>query len=273
VIWDDTGYRSPWELLWLYTGPMSVQDEGWLGGLLTVTRWLSIRTPWQEVVRDYRSSYDCTGPVAAYIDEQMAQDRALFAGYQVEPSGTMYDLTQALNSAAGMLALVYVACHAEFGDQVSECTLGHLRLVHADPMKFRRLTSASTLVFLNACLSGSLGYDTKKFNDGVLRGFPEVFLRSGAAGVLATNGRVGDQLAFEMARELFQHLRDHPGTSVAEAVRELRASAARLTPAELAAVKDTKANKQLLPLLYRFMYLYYGSPRTVVSPHADGGAT
>jgi hypothetical protein len=265
VIWDDTGYRIPWELFWLDSGPASGRPDGWLGGLLTVTRWLSIRAAWQDVVRDYRSLYTCTGSVAAYVDAQMEHDQSLLASYQVEHSGSMYELTKALTAGTGALALVYVACHAEFGDQVTECALGQLPLVHVDPMRFARLMPSAAVVFLNACHSGSLGYDTKRFNDRVLRGFSEVFLRSGAAGVLATNGSVGDSLAFEMARDLLQHLRDNPGQPVAEAVRELRAQAARLTPADLAAVSGAEANKELLPLLYRFMYVYYGSPRTVIT--------
>jgi hypothetical protein len=159
-----------------------------------------------------------------------------------------------------------VACHAEFGDQVEESTIGRMSLASLDIMKFRRLARAATFVFLNACHSGSLGYDTKRFNDRVLRGFSEIFLRSGAAGVLATGGSVGNRLAYEMASELLTHLESNPGTSVAAAVREVRARAAKLTSADLASIEGVEANKQLLPLLYRFMYICYGSPRTVMAP-------
>lgn len=274
VIWDETGYRIPWELLWLEADPASDRADGWLGGLVTVTRWLTIHAAWEKVIRDFRDAHVCTGPVAAFIDEEMMHDKALFESYQVEHSGSMYELATALQGAdpaevpapSADLALVYVACHAEFGDQVTESTIGRMPLVHFDPMKFRRLARAATFVFLNACHSGSLGYDTKRFNDHVLRGFSEVFLRSGAAGVLATGGSVGNRLAYEMASELLTHLESNPGTSVAAAVREVRARAAKLTSADLANVEGVEANKQLLPLLYRFMYICYGSPRTVMVP-------
>ncbi|MFB9830997.1 CHAT domain-containing protein [Actinoallomurus acaciae] len=270
VIWDDTGYRIPWELFWLENN--SGRYEGWLGGIVTTTRWLSIRTSWPEAVRDYRSAHTCTGPVATYIDGAMDHDLSLLSGYQVEPSGSMYELTKALRTDGDALALVYVAAHGEFGEQVSECTLGSLPLMHVDPMRFLRLKPSATFVFLNACHSGSLGYDTKWINDRVLRGFAEVFLRSGAAGVLATNGGVGDRLAHEMAGELLRRLRDTPGLSVAQAVRDLRAEAASLAPVDLAAVTGTAANKKLLTLLYRFMYVCYGSPRTQVLPDTAKGA-
>jgi hypothetical protein len=271
VIWDDTGYRIPWELFWLGSRPTSGRDEGWLGGLLTVTRWLTIHATWQEFVRDYRSAYTCSGPVAAYVDAQMAHDQSLLASYQVEQSSSMYDLTKTLGAGSGALGLVYVACHAKFGDQVNECILGGLPLLHVDPMRFTRLMQSAAIVFLNACHSGSVGYDTKRFNDKVLRGFSEVFLRSGAAGVLGTTGSVGDKLAFEMAREMLQQLTAKPGQSAAEALRELRAQVARLSPADLAAVAGVEANKDLLSLLYRFMYVYYGSPRTLVTLTTSGG--
>ncbi|GII62346.1 hypothetical protein Skr01_24310 [Sphaerisporangium krabiense] len=271
VIWDDTGYRIPWELFWLdYDGGRS---EGWLGGVVTLTRWLSIRTPWPETVRDYRSAHTCTGPVAAYVEPRMPQDHALLTSYHVERSADMPALAKALRAHGTALALIYVACHGRFGDQVTESALGGLPLKHADTMKFLRLRSAATLVFLNACQSGALGYDTDRFNDRVLRGFAEVFLRSGAAGVLATSGNVGDREAWKMARELFRYMREHPGRPVAEALRELRARAATLSPADLAGVSGRAADEELIPLLYRFMYVYYGSPRTLVTPDAALGAS
>jgi hypothetical protein len=265
VIWDDTGYRIPWELLWLETDPHSDRVEGWLGGLVTVTRWLSIRSAWPEVIRDYRTAHICAGPVAAYIDAQMAHDRSLLNGYRVEASNSMYELTEALSRDDSALALIYIACHGTSSDQLSECKLDSLSLMHVDPMHFRRLSSAAAVVFINACHSGSVSYDAGRFNDRVLRGFSEVFLRSGAAGVLATSGGVSDRLASAMASDLFRHLREYPDRSVAEAVRHLRAGAARLTPTDLASVMGTEANRELLPLLYRFMYIYYGSPRTLLS--------
>jgi hypothetical protein len=108
------------------------------------------------------------------------------------------------------------------------------------------------------------------YNDGALRGFAEVFLRAGAAGVLATTGAVGDDLARTVAGDLFAHLELNPGLPVAEAVRQLREQAAKLIAAELNQTGLSEAERQaadlrLLPLVYRFMYVYYGSPRLLLS--------
>jgi CHAT domain-containing protein len=271
VIWDQTGYGIPWELFWLERAPCSGRSEGWLGGLVTVTRWLSIATAWGEVVRDYRSVHLCAGPVAAYVAEEMAHDLTPFHPYHVERSDSMPALAKTLQAEGDALAMVYVACHGTYGTRLSECTLGGVPLDRFDPKRFDRLGSAATFVFLNACHSGSLVDDAGRFNDRTLRGFAEVFLRSGAAAVLATSGRVGDRQAYEMAGQLIRHLHDHPGRSVAEALRELRGEVACLTPDDLLEMEGTEANKSLLPLLYRFMYVLYGSPRTTVSPATGEG--
>ncbi|MBC6461076.1 CHAT domain-containing protein [Actinomadura sp. HBU206391] len=264
VIWDQTGYGIPWELFWLERAPGSGRTEGWLGGLVTVTRWMSIETAWGETVRDYRSEHTCAGPVAAYVAADMEHDLSLLGPYHFESSDSLPRLAKALEDG-DPLAMVYVACHGTYGTRLSDCVLGGVPLDRFDPRRFDRLGPAATFVFLNACHSGSLVDDAGRFRDRALRGFAEVFLRSGAAGVLATSGRVGDRQAHEMAGQLFRHLRDHPGRSVAEAVRDLRAEMARLTPDDLLDVDGPEGNRRLLPLLYRFMYVFYGSPRTAVS--------
>ncbi|MBB5083068.1 CHAT domain-containing protein [Nonomuraea endophytica] len=269
VIWDDSGYQIPWELFWLSN--RHGEGEGWLGGLVTVTRWLSIKTAWPEKIRAYSDAHVCTGPVATFIDEAMDVDHGLFEPYRVEPSASMRDLARALRSGEAGLSLVYVACHGEYGASPRECTLGTMPLVHIDNVNLARLSGSATFVFLNACHSGALGYDTDMFNDRVLRGFSEVFLRSGAAGVLATQGAVGDKLAHQLAGELLRHLGEHPGLSVAEALRAMRAKAAGLAPIDLPDAAGAAVNREILPLLYRFMYVYYGSPATLISPELRVG--
>ena len=74
-----------------------------------------------------------------------------------------------------------------------------------------QLREQATLVFLNGCHTGSVGIDLGTYNDGALRGFAKVFLRSGAAGVLATTGAVGRDEARVLADDLLKHLRVAPG--------------------------------------------------------------
>lgn len=264
VIWDETGYGIPWELFWLKPPPGSPYRSGWLGGLVTVTRWLTVNAAWP-VVRDYSSPHTCEGPVAAYIADDMRHDDALLRQFASEPIAGIRSLPKAL-AAGGPLGMVYVACHGKFGFGEDDCSLDDVPLVMLEGgSDFDRLASAATFVFLNACHSGQLLAEEGEYADQTQRGFSEVFLRSGAAGVLATSGAIGDEEAHQVADELLRLLRARPKTPVAVALRELRSSVAHLSPDDLFDAEASEEQRALLPLLYRFMYVYYGSPRTVVS--------
>ncbi|WP_329375445.1 CHAT domain-containing protein [Streptomyces sp. NBC_01483] len=272
VIWDETGYGIPWELFWLDAPPRSPHRAGWLGGLITLTRWLTVNAAWS-VVREYAEPHTCAGPVAAYIAEDMRNDDRLLHAYASEGIAGVRGLPKAL-AAGAPLGMVYVACHGTFGSGEDDCLLGDVPLVMLEGgNSFERLASAATFVFLNACHSGQLLADEGEYADQTQRGFSELFLRSGAAGVLATSGAIGDEEAHQMADELLQLLSARPHTPIAVALRELRSTVAHLTPADLLDVEGKEEQRRLLPLLYRFMYVYYGSPRTVVTLTAREAST
>lgn len=280
VIWDDTGFRIPWELFWLEADPDSGQVSGWLGAIETVTRWLTIDMSWPKRLKPFQDPYQSNGAVAAFIDTPMARDASLLVGFRVEPAADMEILFKKLTTGTGELAVVYVACHGTFSDRPRDCKLGDFTLERAIELihlgsDLARLRDQPTLVFLNACNSGSLGIDEGTYNDEALRGFAEVFLRAGAAGVLATTGAVGMDAAHEVARDLLNHLRTFPDVPVAEALRRLRVRAWRGTDLALLKTKPTQANRAaadavLLPLIDHFMYVYYGSPRMVISLARSG---
>ncbi|MBY8846057.1 CHAT domain-containing protein [Streptomyces sp. SP2-10] len=264
MVWDETGYGIPWELFWLEAPPGSSWREGWLGGLVTMTRWLTINAAWS-VVRDYATSHTCAGPVASFVADDMRHDDALLSRFASETIPGIRGLSKTL--ATGQpLGMVYVACHGKFESDEDDCRLGDVPLVMLEGGgRFGRLASAATFVFLNACHSGRLLAGDGTFADQAQRGFSEVFLRSGAAGVLATSGEVGDEEAHQMAGELLKLLCERPQMPVAAALRELRSVVAHLMPADLFDAEANEEQRRLLPLLYRFMYVYYGSPRTTVA--------
>jgi hypothetical protein len=253
---------------------------------MTVTRWLTVTT--SSIVQDFTKNLGhASGPVAAYIhedpepdrsgpepDRSMARDRELLQDFQVDYADSMWDLlTSLLDPEEAALAMVYAACHGEFSDRPGESALGGLLLDSANMLSdrgFRRLHNRQTLVFLNACSSGPLGEDRKRYNDGALRGFPKMFLETGAAGVLATAAPVESDLAHQVARDLFERLRLEPGLPIARAVRDLRRRAVDSLPVDiwrtgLPARDQQAANERLQLVLNRFLYLYYGSPRMAIS--------
>ena len=278
VVWDDTGYRIPWELLWLPSKPGATGPEpGFLGAVLTVTRRVSTHVAFPEIMRTFADPVPCQacGPVATYFADDMTSDEELFTDYVVDPVASMEALFANLATQPEALSMVYVACHGTFSDRPDEFVLGGLpygRAVEFD-YDLPRLRTQPALVFLNSCVSGLESVDTGKYNDGAQRGFAEVFLCSGAAGVLATTGAVGKNEARVLAGKLLKHLRTDPGLSVAEAVRQLRAQVLdemNKNPqwflSGLSAAERNAADKALLPLLYPFMYVYFGSPWLLVSP-------
>jgi len=295
VIWDSTPYRIPWEMLWLSppegnTGP----ERGFLGAVVEVTRQFKLNGPFPELMRtsEIPAPYQSSGPVAAYIDPRMSLDRTLFTDLTLDDEiESMEDLFASLAGKpgasgepreSGPVALVYVACHGTFGDRPEECVLDdfpYTSTADYDDDELFRLRVEPTLVFLNGCETGLVGVDVRKYNDGALRGFAEVFLRAGAAGVLATTGAVGTSDARVLAGKLLSWLKANPGLPVAEGVRQLRAEAlaeykrnrwwlrSKLSPSQ-----RYEANVRLLPLLYPFMYVYFGGPWMVANDQlSDAG--
>ena len=279
VVWDDTGFRIPWELFWL-TDPEKRRRPNFIGALMTVTRWLDM-TP-STIVQDFTADPgQANGPVAAHVydnpkdpDKSMARDKELLQDFQVEYEDRMSDLLTSLQDPDHpALAMVYAACHGEFGEEPGGCRVGELTLESAYMQAdygFHRLRNRQTLVFLNACATGPVGEDSGRYNDGALRGFPKMFLETGAAGVLATAAPIESDFAHRAARGLFERLRPDPNLPVARAVRDLRREAADSLPphiwqTDVPASQRKAANATLLPVLYWFMYLYYGSPRMAIS--------
>jgi len=238
VVWDDTGFRIPWELLWLPPNSADGESAGnRLGAVATVTRWLSLRPSADAPgrVKTWLNSvpYQARGGVVYYIAAGMKHDETLFSRSMVEPATSMRDLFTKLRTRApsSELAMVYVACHGEFSGNADDCVLGGFPLGLTTELNHDliRVSERDTFVFLNGCNTGSIAMDRLDkgtYNDGALRGFAKFFLLSGAAGVLATTGAVRNDDAGYLARDLLACLKEHPELSVADAVRQLRANAA-----------------------------------------------
>jgi CHAT domain len=308
VIWDDTEFRIPWELLLLPpSSPGAGGSAERLGAVATVTRWLSLHqsaTAAAEVkMWDNEDPYEADGAVIAFIADDMAHDKSLFDGIVMESADSMSELFSKLKTSdpRAMLALVYVACHGEFSGHPDDCVLGDFPLGLTAELNHDliRVREVDTLVFLNGCNTGSIAGDGASpdeqirlnkgsYNDGALRGFAKFFLLSGAASVLATTGAVGKEDAKHVAAELLKYVKAHPEMPVAEAVRHIRANAAKRMTWDLflhsvprdglsteqrvrAAERRRKANETLHELLFPFMYVCFGSPRMLLALTAREG--
>lgn len=283
VIWDDLRYRMPWELLWIEGKSNTIRPSSWLGAEASVTRWGTLEVQQPEYVKDFRKAYVCRGNAAAYVHAPMPDEdtlRSAFPRLMTTPSVTKLAqlLASAVSATTEALAMVYVACHGRrSGSALEPASLADFSLEDAAEYMFERLRDpAETFVFLNACYSGDLTENAVGFNDGVHPSFAREFLRRGAVGVLATTGRVGEDVALQTVKDLLKFIGKHPNTPVPEVLRQLRQDIWKAVEAELhraaestvppgGPIAEPTVTKVQFSLLYRFMYVYYGSPRTVLA--------
>lgn len=267
VIWDDTDYDIPWELLWLDGGlPEQGLAPGHLGAVVTVARWTTIHevgTP------PLARAEECAGHVLCYFHEHMDADVGAFSGFSHRPHRELLPFLGELERAELRAGLVYLACHGTYGQQLRDLMLGHARWVEMNDVDMAALRHHATLVCLNACHTARVVHNTSGGEDA-LRGFAELFLRKGARGCIASSGQVGDDVAHGVIHEIVGDLAADPAKPVARALREYRARAAAALPDAPAWVDrrdddtDVAGQWQILPALYSFMFLYFGPPLTTL---------
>jgi CHAT domain len=318
LIWDvNTGVKIPWELLRLPPDRSANLPQGYLGALVTVARWPGEGVDPERAGRmaepvPVRGSGDVLAHFAAGLETDRDMLRGFFGELEEEDPVNLLALLKRLEGEPGALALLYIACHGRFSDVPGKCRLDNLDLERATKFFERdlpRLIARPTLAFLNACDTGVSGINTStnEYNDGALRGWANFFLSRGAAGVLATAGKVGKDQARELATDLFQMLRAGQGLSVAQALKLLRAdrareleakeravieqeyerqwrldamspeasAAARAASDQAAKVKAVKDAGEMMTLLQPFLYVYFHLPDlwTLPADRADPAET
>ncbi|WP_335977218.1 CHAT domain-containing protein [Streptomyces sp. CA2R106] len=297
VVWDDTDYEIPWELLLLTTGDGGPDLP--LGAAVPVARWTTIR----ELRRPLLDvPADCSGRVLGYFDGRMRQDIDVFAPFDHEPHTDVDRFLDRLDERRRDpdrpdhpdnpgradrpdhpdrpgepdrpgLGLVYMGCHGTHGKRIDDLTAGMLTWHEMDEPAMRALRggtgSDGTLVCLNVCHSGRL-VENKGGGEDALRGFSELFLRKGAKACIATRGEVGESEARALLRHLVKYARERPGVPLAHMLRDFRALAVGQLPRRLPRTRepgggqDVEAQRRVLTLLYHFMYVYYGHPLTTL---------
>ena len=267
VIWDDTDFDVPWELLRLSADPRRGLAAGILGALVTVVRWTTIR---KAGTTPFGSPAACAGQVLGYYAEPMRRDRQVFERFvHTAHSGSTRTFLNDLARPDLGAGLVYMGCHATYGAKLHHLRLDTVTWSELNAQAMPALDGGHTLVCLNACHSARLVHNTAR-GENALRGFAELFLRKGAGGCIATSGQVGDDVAHALVRELMGRLGADPDLPVAHALREFRAAAAARLPDPLPFLYgadgrvDTAGQQRLLPFLYSFMFLYFGHPQTTL---------
>lgn len=266
VVWDDTGFEIPWELLWLPESAPGGLTKGWLGALLPVVRWTTIHATSAVSLSYSDSACDAYGELVAYLVKEMAGDEEVLRRFSTVNSTDSVGLVLRMRVTAPSIGLVYVASHGAAEATVVRRRLGDLRLVSVSGDTLDGLSSSRSLVFLNACHSGRLFLDPH-LGDSLLRGFAQAFLNQGASAVIGTSGEVETGRARHVARELLEAMTGAGRPSVAVALRDIRARAAAGVPV------DTDDQRVLLPFLTTFMYVCYGNAHTTLTLAREGGSS
>ena len=260
VIEDKTGFEIPWEMLTLPVGD-DPHDRVFLGAVVPVTRW-QMRTLAEEHDDVYsEASVECAGRIAAYLNDELSEienEVRSLDGLGAERYWDAPEFQEFLQSGEGEYALVYLGCHGVMGDGIDTVALGsrrnakqQLTFSSLDWAALRLLARSRSAVFLNACHSGRF-FEDRMLQDDLLYGFPDLFLRQGARGVIATTGEVSDRFAVEIGRSLLRAAVEAPNAPLPALIQRERADlAARHARGEIGDV----------PLVSAFMYVYYGNPR------------
>lgn len=284
VVWDDTDFEIPWELLSLddsppRTGPGPAGGPEPLGALVPVTRWTSSCEQGRPLLGDGK---DCSGGVLSYFDHAMRRDQDAFRHTAHEPYTDPDDFLTALGGADRSPGLVYMGCHGTHGSDLEHLRLDNLSWYEVAERPLHALAGGRTAVVLNVCHSGRLVRNHDGGEDE-LRGFCELFLREGAAACVATRGEVSDTAARELLAHLVEHTRRTPGRPLAAMLRDFRARALVALPDPVPRTRgrdravDNDGQRRVLHYLYAFMYVYYGHPHTTLrlapnAPNAPDGA-
>ncbi|WP_428952346.1 CHAT domain-containing protein [Streptomyces sp. cg35] len=266
VIWDDTDYDIPWELLWLEADAERSLPAGHLGALITVARWTTVR---EAGVRPMEHGAECSGPVVGYYDPAMRRDADVFQDFAHQHHDALHSLLGELTQQELRAGLVYLACHGQYGTELTDLRLDVASWEEMDELDMTALRSHATLVCLNACHSARSVHNVAQGEDA-LRGFAELFLRQGASGCIASSGQVGDDIAHAVIRRIVAEIAADPAKPVAQTLRDFRARATAALPTVIPWTSgaggrpDEQGQHGVLAFLYSFMFLYFGSPLTTL---------
>jgi hypothetical protein len=303
IVWDETGYEVPWELFYCRDicepGAPQARSE-WLGALIPVVRWTAtLAKRYLNYTAEVRR---CAGPllVAEALDpDHLAARRPAaaldpFSGYPVvERFGGLLEMLRRLEAIdLEPFGLAVVHAHGEHSPDPGKFTLDGVPLNELDEYKMDALARSGALVLLNACASARPSVDPAD-QGAVPHSFAEVFLWSGATGVIGTAADIDINQIHEFAVRLLSAASQRD-INIAQALRGQRgyhAEKARLIRAErdradlerrkadddrtkIEAVELEKLDKKVDDTYKWFFawstYLFFGHPATTLRVQQGG---
>ncbi len=275
LIKDRTSYEIPWELLEFAKGQF-------LGVTFKVTRWQDIKKSFDRSHSKLElncNPQSCSGEVFAYLNvkdlENVEIEKDLIEKKFEEAviHDDIYDFFDDLEETKDDVALVFMASHGFFGDDLSESALGGCDIkeqIDIDELyeyDFPFLEKSQSVFFVNTCHSGRLQInDVSKISSNPT-GFSTFFLKKGAAGVIGSLCEIPDQYAAQVACDFFEQWENNQELTVSEILHRLRIQAFN-NYKNPATKKNKKESKYLF--LVTFMYIYYGNPMVCLNFQQGG---
>lgn len=213
----------PWELMIPELGDDEVRQP--LGVEFAVSRWVrrDVKSPPRRV-----DASSCVLVAPEYSEQRRldgSRELELFTARlhgRTAPTSSVDKLDSYLGEFGA--SVVHFVCHGSAASEDEAIYLDGDTQLRAGVVRiksgFRKVCRSRPFIFLNSCETGrnrpSLGGAT---------GFPKIFGELGAAAVIAPIWSVRDDVASEVALELYERALDEPNRTLAELVRDIRAHA------------------------------------------------
>ncbi|MGW7260260.1 hypothetical protein [Streptomyces sp. NPDC054834] len=273
VVWDQTAYEIPWELLYRQriggAAVMSAADGtgGWIGARLPVIRWTTV---WNGIRAERYDPprKDCRGGVLVYEDEEFRAEHDGVGRHEVLPrSRRMEELRPRLEDPYTAFGLLLLRCHGNYSKDPEKFLLGDASLAAlSDEWQMPALFETGAAVLINSCVSARTAED-HRYNSAVPCTFAEVFLRWGAGAVVATLAEVSKADAHDFAARLLTQAAGGP-VNLAEALTENRAYHARRAEEAVRYGDAARVGEEIQAFFAGFTYAYFGHPETTLALEA-----
>ena len=265
VIHDRTNFEIPWELF-------NLTDHEHLGSSVVTVRWQDIQCMGGDDEKEEgftaldMQAGECQGQIMAYANTKdfqgVKEEINLLKRYNAHCVEDVRDFLRQLHQVRMPVSLIFVASHGFISEGALDAAIGEqdkkqrISLSELSGWDFEFLKTDRSIVFMNACHSGRLRWDTVYTEQRM--GLATFFLERGARGVIGTMGQVEDEYAPKIAQNFLAKYQDTPTLSVAAILRLLRAQA-------LANLQADPSEENWSLFLFTFMYVYYGNPMTTLS--------
>lgn len=265
IIQECAETRVPWEMLEL---PFQKEQELAIefvpiGALIKVVRWLStVDSIKGEEIPLRLDRKDWSGQAISYVAaaelKHAAQEMNALKGWH-ESFDDVEKLGKSLRKVSKPLAMLFVASHGQLQEgepdpNASEPAL--TRIARNLPMYPQH---ARPLAFINACHSGLLQRD-----DLGIAGLPEKFLGTFAGAYLGVMGRIDESIAAAIGARILEAAKGKDGVCIPELLRQVRREAFEKL--------DAGDNASRRAYVYKFMYVFYGTPEAYLKLEPAGGS-